>query len=256
MNDAPIPPRPEILPTKAPGQAAQTDHFGREHTQGFKDELLGEESVDRRLADIELVGEEVAAGWKPDPHEPLAPEVRYLHVSRTINQLVTDRNRSVGIFLGVASVLFAASTAILNIKADVVPIIPVSALQYWCLPATFGTLSVLAIFISLLLIRSRIGLIYEVTKMNAILGLHSKRVERVNPLSIFYLMHLMVVALGGASAGFTAGMLAYSGRVGSDSACVTISVLVALLYISALQALYYITVLRNTSESKLDSARK
>ena len=73
---------------------------------------------------------------------------------------------------------------------------------------TFGTLAVLGVFTSLLLIRTRIGLIYEVAKMNALLGLPSTRVERVNPFSIFYLMHLMTALLGGASAGFTAAMLA------------------------------------------------
>ncbi|KAJ3056204.1 hypothetical protein HK102_011234, partial [Quaeritorhiza haematococci] len=97
----------------------------------------------------------------------------------------------------------------LNVKADVAPIVPLRAIQYWCLPATFLTLAVLAVFISFLLIRARIGLIYEVTKLNALLGLHTKRVERVNPLSIFYIMHLLVVVLGGGSAGLAAGMLAY-----------------------------------------------
>jgi hypothetical protein len=246
------------LQRQSPSESAtpKTDRTVQDHLQGLKDDLIGEESVDRKLADIELVGEEVAVGWKPEPHPPLSPEVRYLHVSRTINQLVTDRNRSVGIFLGMASILFAASTALLNVKPDVVPIIPLNALQYWCLPATFGTLAVISVFISLLLIRSRIGLIYEVTKMNAILGLHSKRVERVNPLSIFYLMHLLVVVLGGASAGFTVGMLAYSARLGTPSACIASAVGVALVFIAGLQALYYITILRNTSDHKLDSARR
>ena len=45
--------------------------------------------------------------------------------------------------------------------------------------------------------------------MNTLLGLHSKRVERVKPLSIFYVMHLLVVVLGGASVGFFSAMIAY-----------------------------------------------
>lgn len=258
MNDTPARPSGDMVQELAakPSPVKQADRPDREHAGGFKEDLLGDESIDRKLADIELVGEEVATGWKPATHAPLSPEVRYLHVSRTINQLVTDRNRAVGIFLGMASILFAASTALLNVKPEVVPIIPLGALQYWCLPATFGTLSVLSIFISFLLIRSRIGLIYEVTKMNAILGLHSKRVERVNPLSIFYLMHLLVVVLGGASAGFTAGMLAYAAKAGSNPACVAVAVLVAVSFIASLQALYYVTILRNTSDTKLDSARR
>src|SRR6478736_2347686 len=116
-------------PADAPSSMERKIH---EHTEGIQLDVGGEEGVDRRLAEIEMEGEEVAAGWKPEPHQPLAPEVRFLHISRTIHQLITDRNRSVGIFLAVASVLFAASSALLNARADVVPIIPLKTLQYWC----------------------------------------------------------------------------------------------------------------------------
>ncbi len=226
----------------------------RDHAEGLKNELAGEEEVDRRLAEVEMAGEEVAAGWKPAAHVPISPEVRYLHVSRTIHQLITDRNRSVGIFLAVASLLCAASSALLNARADVVPIIPLRSIQYWCLPVTFGTLGVIGVFNSLLLIRARIGLIYEATKMNALVGLPNKRVERVNPLSIFYLMHLLVVVLGGASAGLTSGMLAHaSGRL--TSAAVATGVTVGVSYIALLQALYYLTILRATSETRLKTAQ-
>ena len=130
-------------------------------------------------------------------------------------------------------------------------IMPMAAIRYWCLPVTFGTLAVLGVFTSLLLIRTRIGLIYEVAKMNALLGLPPGRVERVNPLSIFYLMHLMVAVLGGASAGFTAGMLAARPpRRRSGSASV-----VGVVYVLAFQALYYITILRATTDAKLQAAR-
>jgi hypothetical protein len=225
-----------------------------ERVEGLKDDLAGDEAIDRRLAEMEMAGEEVAAGWKPAPHRPLAPEVRYLHVSRTIHQLITDRNRSVGIFLAVASLLCAASSALLNARADVVPIIPLRAIQYWCLPVTFGTLAVIGIFNSLLLIRARIGLIYEASKMNTLLGLPNKRVERVNPLSIFYLMHLLVVLLGGASAGLSAGMLGYaSGR--SRSGALATGLAVGLSYLGLLQALYYLTILRATTESKLNQSQ-
>jgi hypothetical protein len=196
----------------------------------------------------------VAAGWKPTPHPPLAAEVRYLHVSRTIHQLITDRNRSVGIFLGVASLLFAASSALLNARADVVPIIPLRSIQYWCLPVTFGTLATIGVFNSLLLIRARIGLIYEVTKMNMLLGIPSKRVDRVNPLSIFYLMHLLVVVLGGASAGLTIGMLAHASGKPTARAVGT-GLAVGVCYLALLLALYYLTILRATTDSKLEKAQ-
>jgi hypothetical protein len=204
---------------------------------------------------------------------------------------VTDRNRSVGIFLAVASILIAAATGMLNIKQEVLPIIPLPVLQYWCLPIAFATLAVLAVFISVLLIRARIGLIYEVTKMNTLLGLHSKRVERVNPLSIFYIMHLLVVVLGGVSAGACAAMIAYdwlsdgvigvnveaaqrsgppgfeylrsaadyggwSGPVISPAGFLGIGLAVTVLFIVGLQSLYYLMILRNTSDAKLDAARR
>ncbi|MDG3003379.1 hypothetical protein [Paludisphaera mucosa] len=248
----------------------------RDHVEGLNNEIAGEEAIDRRLADIEMLGEEAAIGWKPATHVPLAPEVRFLHISRTIHQLVTDRNRSVGIFLAVASILVAAATGLLNVKTDVAPIIPLRVVQYWCLPVTFTTLAILAVFISFLLIRARIGLIYEVTKLNALLGLPAKRVERVNPLSIFYIMHLLVVVLGGASAGLAAAMFAY-GRLAVSTASTLptgspdslnpgeggpevavplgVGIGVALIYVIGLLALYYSTVLRNTTDAKMTAAR-
>ncbi len=224
----------------------------REHLDGLKLDVTDDDAVDAKLATIEMAGEEVAAGWRPAPHRPLAPEVRFLHSSRTIHQLITDRNRSVGIFLLVASVLINASTGLLKTELPVDPIVPIAAIRYWCLPVTFGTLAVLGIFTSLLLIRTRIGLIYEVAKMNVMLGLPSKRVERVNPLSIFYLMHLMVAVLGGASAGFTAGMLRLPN--GGSRVATVQGMAAALAYVALFQALYYVTVLRATTETKLKAA--
>jgi hypothetical protein len=238
----------------APASPAR-EHTVADHVEGLKDDLSGEEALDRRLAEVEMAGEEVALGWKPAPHPPLAPEVRFLHISRTIHQLITDRNRSVGIFLAVASLLCAASSALLNARAEVVPIIPLRTIQYWCLPVTFGTLAVIGVFNSLLLIRARIGLIYEASKMNTLLGLPNKRVERVNPLSIFYLMHLLVVVLGSASAGLTAGMLTYAWGRGPSPAVAT-GLAVGLSYLALLQSLYYLTILRATSESKLRKAQE
>jgi hypothetical protein len=251
----------------------------RETLDGLKNEVGGDEALDRRLAEIEMLGEEAAAGWKPDAHATIAAEVRFLHVSRTIHQLVTDRNRSVGIFLAVASILVAAATGLLNVKPEVAPIIPLRVVQYWCLPVTFATLGVLAIFISFLLIRARIGLIYEVAKLNALLGLHTKRVERVNPLSIFYIMHLLVVVLGAASAGLATAMIVYGffsqgesdvgvidgtpspdrlnpGEGGFEVAApLGAGIAVTILYLIGLLALYYTMILRHTSEARMNAAR-
>lgn len=271
-----VPPIENPQPTPSPPPSPAIDARLREHAEGLGNDIIGEEAVDRRLAEIEMIGEEAAAGWKPAEHEPLAPEVRFLHVSRTIHQLVTDRNRSVGIFLAVASILVAAATGLLNVKAEVVPIVPLRLIQYWCLPATFGTLAVMAVFISFLLIRARIGLIYEVAKMNALLGLPTKRVERVNPLSIFYIMHLLVVVLGGASAGLATAMLAYGALTGHPTPApppgspealnpgeggpevavpLGVGFGVAILYIIGLLALYYLTILRNTTDAKMTAVR-
>lgn len=240
--------------TTSPTPTSPPDVQVRQHVDGVSIDVSGEDEVDRRLAEIEMAGEETAIGFQPRTHQPLSPDVRYLHFSRTIHQLVTDRNRSVGIFLFVASVLFGASTAMLNVRAEVVPIIPLRAIQYWCLPVTFGILAVIGSFVSLILIRSRIGLIYEVAKMNVLLGLPTVRVERVNPLSIFYLMHLLVALLGGASAGFTLGMLAHRWNW-SPAGSLALGVVVALVYTVGLKATYYLTILRATSETKLASVR-
>ncbi len=237
MSDATTVTNPPIAP--GPGV--------KDHIDGFSVDVSGDSEADDKLAKIEMAGEEVAAGWKPSPHRPLSPEVRYLHVSRTIHQLISDRNRSVGIFLFVASLLFGSSTALLNAPEQVRPIIPLEAIQYWCLPITCGTLAVIGVFMSLILIRTRIGLIYEVAKMNALTGVGSERVKRVNPLSIFFLMHTLVVLLGAASAGLLAGMLAYrSGWVHLPAGFA-----VGIVYLALFQASYYWTILKATSETKL-----
>ncbi len=229
--------------------------------------MAGEEAVDARLAQIEMIGEEAAAGWKPRSHVPLSPEVRFLHVSRTINQLITDRNRSVGIFLGMASILFAASTALLNARPEVVPIIPLPVIQYWCLPITFGTLAVIGGFMCLILVRTRIGLIYEVSKMNALLGLPSERVKRVNPLSIFFLMYLLVLLSSAACAGLTVGLL--QGRLRLTASFKLLSpageaaahfailegLAVGFLYLMIFLGAYYGLILRATSDKILEDKR-
>ena len=262
---SPSDPTPPISPPP-PGPPAP------EHTEGLSPDLGGDEEVDRTLARIEMEGEEVATGWKPSAHPSLAPEVRYLHVSRTIHELITDRNRSVGIFLAVASLLIAGSTALLGARPDVVPIIPIKAIQYWCFPVTFGTLAVMGVFMCLILVRARIGLIFEVSKMNALLGLPAERVRRVNPLSIFYLMYLLVALLGGASFGLTVGMLVPRRepfqtvgdvdeglRIESvddgSFVAVVLGLVAGIFYMAVFLATYYVMVLRATSDERLANPR-
>ncbi len=119
----------------------------------------------------------------------------------------------------------------------------------------------------LILVRTRIGLIYEVSKMNALLGLPSERVKRVNPLSIFFLMYLMVALLGAACAGLTVGLLA--GRVEvtarfqimpavaavyaqGASAPILQGGTAALLYLVLFLGSYYGLILAATSDKKLE----
>src|SRR5215813_10510481 len=74
-----------------------TESFDAKAGEGFSEKLVDA---------IEMIGEETAAGL-PQPGAPgqVSAGMRYLHSSRTIHELVTDRNRAVGLFLGVASLL-------------------------------------------------------------------------------------------------------------------------------------------------------
>ena len=204
-------------------------------------DVSGDDDPGKRLAMLELAGEEVAAGFKPQPVRALSPEVQYLHISRTIHQLVTDRNRAVGTFLFVASLLVGASSAMMNAQPTVDPIVPMSLLVRWSLPVTFASLGIIGVFMCLILIRTREGLIYEVAKMNVILGIPSPRVTRVSPLSIFYLMHLLVALLGGGCAGAAVGLvLVDRGLAGIGS--LAVAVVVAMIYTAAFLALYVVRV--------------
>ena len=223
-----------------------------EHIEGLVGAGVDDEEVDRRLAAIEMIGEEAAFSYRPSRRAPLAPEVLYLHASRTINQLVADRNRGVGTLLFVASLLIGASTALLNAPRDVDKVVPLRAIQSWCLPATFGALAVLSIFTSLILIRTRVGLIYEVAKMNVLMGLPHGRVKRVNPFSIFFLMHLLVACIGGASAGLSAGLLLYD-RAG-EGAALGFGLGLGLAFLAIFQILYIVMILLRTSDDRLRDA--
>src|SRR5262249_51238284 len=152
---------------------------------------------------IEMLGEEEAAGMRLGASQ-VTPGMRYLHSSRTIHQLVSDRNRAVGIFLAVATLLWTASAAVMNARRDPGYISPRSTVKRWCMPFTFGVMTVLAVFVAFLLVRTRVGLIFEVAKMNALLGLPIGRVRRLSPLSIFFIMQAMISLAGGCSAGLLA----------------------------------------------------
>ena len=77
----------ESTPASATPPTALPPHGDRvrDHVEGLRNEVSGEDEVDRRLAEVEMAGEEVAAGWKPAAHPRLSPEIRYLHISRTIH---------------------------------------------------------------------------------------------------------------------------------------------------------------------------
>jgi hypothetical protein len=211
--------------------------------------------TEKRLDDIEMIGEEEAAGFRPPGHSEVSAGMRFLHASRTIQQLVTDRNRAVGVYLAVASLLWTASSAMLNVRPGVRLMVPIETIQYWCLPITFGTLTVLALFTALLLIRTRIGLIYEVAKMNILLGLPVGRVQRVNVLSIFFLLHLLVSLAGGASGLLFAYQLLNAGA-DPDRGVLLPSALMGGSITLILVLLYIGTVSVTTSDRRLSNVGK
>jgi len=225
------------------------------HSGGLLDNAALAEQTEKRLDEIEMIGEEAAAGMPTPPASDITPGMRYLHCSRTIHDLVTDRNRAVGIYLAVASLLWTASSAMLNAKPAGSLLVPIETIQRWCLPATFLTLAVLAVFIAFLLIRTRVGLIYEVAKMNVLLGLPIGRVQRLNPLGIFFVMHLLISVAGGASAGLFVLHLAY--RAGeSNGGAVALSAVVGLLIGALLVVLYVVMVRHTTADQKLQKVNR
>jgi hypothetical protein len=226
---------------------------GQAHTDGLVVSLQDwlEDQTEKRVDEIEMLGEEEATGHAPAKGSAIGPGLRYLHVSRTIHQLVTDRNRAVGLYLAVASLLWTASSALLNARPNGQLLVPIEVIQRYCLPATFATLAALALFVGFMLVRTRIGLIYEVAKMNLLLGLPIGRVSRISPLSLFFLMHLLISVAGGCSAALFVAHVLYDpgtpSQLGSLLAAITTGVLVAV----GLVAFYVATVLYTTNDSKL-----
>src|ERR1700757_2918929 len=147
------PPQP---PIKAPPATLEVPPIKTSTTEGLFGVASLDEQTEKRLDAIEMIGEEEAAGFRPR-HSEISAGMRYLHCSRTIHQLVTDRNRAVGIYLAVASLLWTASSAILHASPQEHLIIPHQEIQRWCLPVAFAALAVLAVFVAFLLIRTRVG---------------------------------------------------------------------------------------------------
>jgi hypothetical protein len=245
---------PPSAPSDVAAIAAQVPPPRGAQTEGLLGESPIEETTEQKVDEIEMIGEEEAAGFRPPAYSEVSAGMRYLHCSRTIHQLVSDRNRSVGLYLGVATLLWTASTALLNARPSARLLIPIETIQLWCLPVTFGTMTVLALFVGFLLIRTRVGLIYEVAKMNVLLGLPVGRVKRVNPLSIFFLMHVLVsVAGGGSGTLFTLYVLA---DPDTGRAPLLAAVLVGIVITLLLIFIYVATVLHTTSDRKLQGGNK
>src|SRR5215207_3379738 len=74
----------EIVAELPDSQAGTLDSFKVKDSEGYSEKLVDQ---------IEMIGEERAAGLEPTTVSEVTPGMRYLHSSRTIHQLVTDRNR-------------------------------------------------------------------------------------------------------------------------------------------------------------------
>ena len=248
---------PQANPPRSPPSSADKLPPDLSHLGGFSDGAAAalDDATEKRLDAIEMIGEEEAAGFAVKAHSSVTAGMRYLHASRTIHELVTDRNRAVGIYLAVASLLWTASAALLNARPAVILFVPIEVIQLWCLPVTFGTLTILALFTGFLLIRTRIGLIYEVAKMNVLLGLPVGRVKRVGVLSIFFIMHLMISLAGGGS-GFLFTYFMYHRAYGATVLGLIAAIVVGLGIGALLVALYITTVLYTTADKKLGDASK
>lgn len=249
---------PTTPPAVAAGKEIKDVPGDLSHTSGFSATEALDEQVERKVDEIEMLGEEQAAGFdSPAGHSEITAGMRYLHCSRTIHQLVTDRNRAVGIYLAVASLLWTASTALLNIKPESVKhlIVPIETIQRWCLPATFGILTVLAVFVAFLLIRTRIGLIYEVAKMNVLLRLPIGRVQRINPLSVFFILQAFISLACGLTGTLFVFYLFVAGGAQPEWPAFAWSALVGVFLTAGLLVLYILTVLHTTADKKLQTIK-
>jgi hypothetical protein len=112
---------------------------------------------------------------------------------------------------------------------------------------------VLALFAAFLLIRTLVGLIYEVAKMNVLLNLPIGRVKRINPLSIFFIMHALISVAGGVSAAlFVMYMLAHTQGTPAETVVPTVPAVLIGIVVALLLVLVYVgTVRYTTSDEKL-----
>jgi hypothetical protein len=242
---APVAPDGTAAPKPPPPSQARTDGLAVSVQEWLEDQ------TEKRVDEIEMLGEEEAIGQGPGKRSAVGPALRYLHASRTIHQLVTDRNRAVGLYLAVASLLWTASSALLNARPAAHLLVPIEVIQRWCLPATFATLAVLALFVGFMLVRTRIGLIYEVAKMNLLLGLPIGRVSRISPLSLFFLMHLLVSVAGGCSGGLFVAHVLYDPAAASHAGTAAVAAASGSALALALVLFYVGTVLYTTNDRKL-----
>jgi hypothetical protein len=253
---------PPVNPAAAIEGAASAE-LHRKQVDGLGSLTQPDDETNKRLNEIEMLGEEQALGFTRPANQGVSPGMRYLHSSRTINQLVIDRNRCVTIYLAVASLLWTATGAMMHAQPQGELMVPIQEIQYWCIPATSATLTILAVAVALLLVRIRVGLIYEVAKMNVLLGLPIGRVRRINPLSVFFIMY-MLISLGGGAMGavFAYHILSYlemRSVVGRSLATVFGLVITALLVAMYVGAVRYLTadphLYAHTREAKVQTAR-
>ncbi|MCI0379084.1 MAG: hypothetical protein L0215_15860 [Gemmataceae bacterium] len=226
-------------------QKAAKDSFDVKTSEGYSEQVVDA---------IEMIGEETAARLPAARDDGVTPGMRYLHCSRTIHQLVTDRNRAVGLFLGVASLLVTASSALINASPRENMIVPLAEIQRWSFPITFGVLTVMAVLTAFLLIRTRVGLIYEVAKMNALLGLPVGRVKRIAPLSVFFIMQLVISLAGGACGSLFAVHMIYLGNPEPGSVAWP-AALIGLGITAGLMLLYVLSVNHITSDKRLEQLK-
>ena len=97
---------------------------------------------------LEIDGMDRDDGARDPLRAGVSIDALHRHTSQTINQLVGDRNATVGWFMAVASLLINASALVLTAPESARPIVPLERLQFWCLPATFCVLTILAMFFS------------------------------------------------------------------------------------------------------------
>ncbi|MBI1831253.1 MAG: hypothetical protein HYR84_07385 [Planctomycetes bacterium] len=177
----------------------------------------GGEGFSEKVVDaIEMIGEEKAAGFDAEHLSEVTPGMRYLHVSRTIHQLVTDRNRAVGIYLAVASLLLTASGAIFHASPAGDLIIPIAEIQRWCL-------------------------------------LPIGRVQRVSVLSIHFILQALISCAGGTSAAIFSAFMIRLGNSDAVGMSVGVGGAIGVIVAAALIALDIATISYTTSDERLQT---